>query len=398
MQQLYSAFYQQLSRVSVDFKRYLYNDINWNSRLIAITGSRGTGKTTLLLQHIKLNEAENLDEVLYVSLDNLWFSTHSLLYLVDEFTKRGGKRLYLDEVHFYKGWSRELKNSYDSYPDLKIVFTGSSLLEIHKGEGDLSRRLINYTLYGLSFREFIEYEYDLKFDSVKIEDILSNHVELSLSVTAQLKPLVAFYEYLRFGYFPYYKEDKELYHLKLMQTLNTIFEKDLPAVESIDYYSVVKIKKLFSIISTMVPYTPNVSQLSRDIGTTRTSLLNYLHYLDKANALTMLSKDAFGIKQMTKPEKIFIGNTNYAFAMGGEQTNIGSVRESFFMNQMKVKNRVDFSEKADFIVSGKYTFEIGGKNKTKKQISGQEDAYIAVDNIETGFGNQIPLWLIGFNY
>ena len=398
MQQLYNAFYQQLNRVSVDFKRYLFNDINWNSRLIAITGSRGTGKTTLLLQHIKLNEAQHLDEVLYVSLDNLWFSTHTLLDLVDAFAKRGGKRLYLDEVHFYKGWSRELKNSYDSYPDLKIIFTGSSLLEIHKGEVDLSRRLINYTLYGLSFREYIEYEYGFKFDVFNIEEILSNHVQLSLMVAAKLKPLVAFQEYLRIGYFPYYKEDKELYHLKLMQTLNTIFEKDLPAIESIDYHSIVKIKKLFSIISTMVPYTPNVSQLSRDVGTTRTSLLNYLHYLEKANALSMLSKDAFGIKQMAKPEKVFIGNTNYAFALGGDQTNIGSVRESFFMNQMNVRNRVEFSENVDFVVSGKYNMEIGGKNKTKKQISGLEDAYIVVDDIETGYGKQIPLWLMGFTY
>lgn len=398
MQQLYNAFYQQLNRVSVDFKRYLYNEINWDSRLISITGSRGTGKTTLLLQHIKLNESENLDEVLFVSLDNLWFSTHTLLYLADEFAKKGGKKLYLDEVHFYKGWSREIKNIYDSYPDLKIVFTGSSLLELHKGEVDLSRRLVSYKLYGLSFREYLEYEHGLKYNSLNIDEILNNHVQIALTVTSQLKPLVAFNDYLRYGYFPYYKEDKGLYYTKLMQTLNTIFEKDLPAVENIDYYSVVKIKKLFAIISTLVPYTPNISQLSRDISTTRISLLNYLYFLEKAHTLNMLSKDVSGIKQMAKPDKILIGNTNYAFAMGGEQTNIGSVRESFFMNQMLVKHQIDFSDKVDFIVSGKYNFEIGGKNKNKKQISGLVDGYIAIDNIETGFGNQIPLWLFGFTY
>ena len=398
MQQLFSTFNQQLNRVSTDFTRYLYNEIHWKNRLIAIIGSRGTGKTTMLLQHIKLNYQPSSGEVLYASLDNLWFSTHSLFDLANDFAKQGGKALYLDEVHNYMGWSREIKNIYDSYPDMKIVFTGSSLLEVYKGEADLSRRVITYHLYGLSFREFLEYEHGIKHVAVSVDDIMMNHPKLAMSIVDEIKPLVAFNEYIRYGYFPYYKEDKELYYIRLLATLNTIIELDLPATERIDYYSVVKIKKLFAVLAALVPFTPNVSQLSNDIGTTCTSLLNYLYYLDKAQAIMLLSKEAMGIKQMTKPDKVYLGNTNYAFALGGEQTNIGNVRESFFMSQVRVKHAVAFSNVVNFKVLDKYNVEIGGKNKTKKQIAGLDNAFTVLDNIEVGYGNQIPLWLFGLTY
>jgi len=398
MQQLYATFYQQIKRVSTDFTRYLYHEIHWQNRLIAIVGSRGAGKTTLLLQHIKLNYPQLSGEVLYVSLDNLWFSTHTLLYLADEFSKQGGKALYLDEVHNYPGWSREIKNIYDSYPDIKIVFTGSSLLEVFKGEADLSRRAVRYTLYGLSFREFLQYEYGIKMDALSFEEILSNHTQLAMDIGVKVKPLVAYNEYIRYGYFPYYKEDKEMYPIRLLGTLNTIIETDLPAVEHIDYYSVVKIKKLFAILALLVPFTPNISKLSNDIETTRVSVLNYLYYLEKAQAVMLLSKESLGMKQMSKPDKVYLGNTNFAFALGDELTNIGSVRESFFMNQVRVKNKVTFSARVDFVVSDKYHIEIGGKNKTKQQLAGLENAYIVVDNIEIGYGNQIPLWMFGLTY
>lgn len=398
MQQLYTTFYQQIKRVSTDFRRYLYDEIHWQNRLIAIVGSRGAGKTTLLLQHIKLNFPQLSGEVLYVSLDNLWFSTHTLLYLADEFSKQGGKALYLDEVHNYAGWSREIKNIYDSYPDMKIVFTGSSMLEVYKGETDLSRRAIRYTLYGLSFREFLQYEYNIEMDALSFEEILTNHTQLAITLSAKVKPLIAYNEYIRYGYFPYYKEDKEMYPIRLLGTLNTIIETDLPAVEHIDYYSVVKIKKLFAVLSLLVPFTPNISQLSNDIETTRVSLLNYLYYLEKAQAIMLLSKESSGMKQMAKPDKVYLGNTNYAYALGGDQTNIGSVRESFFMNQVRVKNKVAFSSRVDFVVSDKYNMEIGGKNKTKQQLVGLDNAFIVVDNIEIGYGNQVPLWLFGLTY
>ena len=398
MQQLFTTFYQQLNRVSTDFTRYLYKEIHWQNRLIAIIGSRGTGKTTMLLQHIKLNYRLSSGEVLYASLDNLWFSTHSLLYLADEFAKLGGKALYLDEVHNYPGWSREIKNIYDSYPDMKIVFTGSSLLEVFKGEADLSRRAVMYHLYGLSFREFLEYEYGVKQDVVSVDEIVANHQELAIAMMDRKKPLVAFNEYIRYGYFPYYKEDKELYYMRLLATLNTIIEVDLPATERIDHYSVVKIKKLFAILSSLVPFTPNVTQLSHDIETTRVSLLNYLYYLVKAQAIMMIQKASLGLKQLSKPDKVYLGNTNYAFALGGEQTNIGSVRESFFLSQVRVKHDVTYSNKVDFLVSDTYQIEIGGKNKTKRQIAELDNAFIVLDNIEVGYGNQLPLWLFGLTY
>lgn len=398
MQQLFSTFHVQLKRVSTDFKRYLFHEIRWKNRLIGIIGSRGTGKTTMLLQHIKLNHQPYSGEVLYASLDNLWFSTHSLLYLADEFAKQGGKFLYLDEVHNYTGWAREIKNIYDSYPEIKIVFTGSSLLEIHKGEADLSRRLVTYQLFGLSFREFLEYEHGIKQTPVSIHEIVENHVEVAMTLIDKIKPLVAFDQYLRYGYFPYYKEDKELYAMRLLATLNTIIAVDLPATERIDYYSVVKIKKLFAVLAGLVPFTPNVSRLSQNLATTRVSLLNYLYYLEKSQAIMLLNKESFGMKQLSKPDKVYLGNPNYAFALGADQTNIGSVREAFFMGQVRVKHAVTFSEQVDFKVAGKYNFEIGGKNKTKKQIVGLDNALLVLDNIEVGFGAKIPLWLFGFLY
>lgn len=398
MKQLFATFYQLKERTSLGFIRYLYHEIRWENRLIAITGARGTGKTTLMLQYIKEHYSGYGSDVLYVSLDNIWFMTHSLFELADEFQKMGGKALFLDEVHKYPTWSREIKNIYDSYPDMKIVFTGSSLLEIHKGEADLSRRAITYHLQGLSFREFIQFEYGCEMEAFSLLDVLTKHTEIAMSAGKMVKPLVAFKEYLEFGYFPFYKEDKILYHERLLATLNTILDVDLPATERIDYYSIGKIKKLFAVLAQLVPYIPNISVLSKEIEVSRISLLNYLSYLQKARALLLLDKEAFGIKQLAKPEKIYLGNTNYAYAVGGEKTDIGNVRETFFFNQALVRHKVTYSSKIDFTLDETYNFEIGGKNKTKKQLEGVENGYLALDNIEVGFSNEIPLWLFGLMY
>lgn len=398
MKQLFALFYQHIERTSLDFVRYLYDQIRWDSRLIAITGARGSGKTTMLMQYIKNNYKPFTTEALYVSLDNIWFTTHTLVELADEFNKLGGRALFLDEVHKYPTWSREIKNIYDNYPEMKVVFTGSSMLEIHKGEADLSRRAIVYHLHGLSFREFLQFEYGYKSEPRALNDILYNHVEIAIAVGRKLKPIVAFNEYLSLGYYPFYKEDKVLYHEKLLATLSTILDIDLPSTEKIDYYSIGKIKKLFSVLSTLVPYTPNISGLSKELEVTRVSLLNYLFYLKKAQAVLLLDKEASGIKQLTKPEKIYLGNTNYAYALGGDNTDIGNIRETFFFNQLTVKHSVTYSEKVDFIIDNKYNFEIGGKNKTKKQIEGLSQSFLAVDNIEIGFANQIPLWVFGLIY
>ncbi|WP_455585772.1 ATP-binding protein [Bacteroides sp.] len=398
MERLFATSHQLIERVSMNFVRYLYHEIRWENRLIAITGARGTGKTTLMLQYIKKHYGAYSSNVLYASLDHIWFTTHSLFDLADEFQKMGGKVLFLDEVHKYPTWSREIKNIYDSFPDMKVVFTGSSLLEIHKGEADLSRRAVTYHLHGLSFREFLLFEYDHQMEAVSLSDILAKHVEIAMSVSKTIKPLVAFKEYLSFGYFPFYKEDKALYHERLLATLNTILDVDLPATESIDYYSIGRIKKLFVILSQLVPCIPNISALSKELEVTRISLLNYLWYLQKAQTLLLLDKEAFGIKQLAKPEKIYLGNTNYAYALGGEKTDIGNVRETFFFNQTIVKHKVTYSSQVDFLLDEAYHFEIGGKNKTKKQLEGIANGYLAVDNIELGFGNQIPLWLFGLMY
>jgi len=398
MQQLFSYFLRQLKYITLDFIRYLYGEIHWNNRLIAITGARGTGKTTLLLQYIKQNYDPSSGEVLYASLDNFWFATHTLTELADDFVQNGGKALFLDEVHKYAGWSVEIKNIYDSYPELKIVFTGSSLLEIRRGEADLSRRAVVYHLAGLSFREFLEYEYGVKTEVISIGDLPERQGDIVSVVSAGVKPLVAFKKYLRCGYFPYYKEDEELYGQRVLATLDTVIETDLPAVEKIDYYSVVKMKKLFMVMSGLVPFTPNITQLSRDISVTRVSLLNYLYYLDKAQAIMLLDKEAVGMKQMTKPEKIYLGNPNYAYALSGENADWGSVRETFFMNQVRVRNRVVFAEETDFKVNDEFYFEVGGKNKRQKQIQGLEQAYLAVDDLEEGWGKRIPLWMFGLLY
>ena len=285
MRQLFETFYQLIERTSTDFTRYLYHEIHWESRLIAITGARGTGKTTLMLQYIKEHYTPYSNEVLYVSLDNIWFTTHSLLDLADYFHKMGGNTLFLDEVHKYPTWSIEIKNIYDSYPDMKVVFTGSSMLEIHKGEADLSRRAVQCHLPGLSFREFLELEYAYKTESFSLTDLLTHHVEIAMSIGKALKPLVAFKDYLSFGYYPFYREDRPLYHEKLLATLNTILEVDLPATERIDYYSIGRIKKLFAILSQLVPCIPNISALSKELGVTR---------------------------------KTYLGNTNYAYALQGQ--------------------------------------------------------------------------------
>lgn len=398
MNRLFPTFYQHLDSTLTDIVRYLYPNINWNNRLIAITGPRGCGKTTFILQHVKMNFAQYPTDVLYASCDSMWFASNTIYELADSFRKNGGKVLLLDEIHKYKNWSREIKNVYDEFPDLKVIFTGSSMLEIYKAKDDLSRRATVYYMNGLSFREFIKFEYGIDMAPVTLDDILKNHVDIAMQFCKLLKPLPAFAQYLRMGYYPFYKEDKTMYHEKLLQTLNVILETDLPAVENIDYYSVNKIRKLFAVLSTLVPFTPNISQLSADLGITRKSLMNYLYYLEKAHAILLLHKEASGISILVKPEKIYLNNTNYIFALGDEHVNTGNVRETFFFNQLKVNHAITWSDKTDFVVHNKYNFEIGGKNKTQKQLKDVSDGYLVLDNIELGFGNQIPLWLFGLMY
>lgn len=398
MEELFEKYQQKLHYTSIDIVRSIMQDINWNSRLIGIKGARGIGKTTLLLQYIKIHLKYKQDKALYVSLDNIWFSNHSLIELVDYFVKREGKYLFLDEVHKYPNWTQELKNIYDDYPDLKVVFTGSSLLEILNARADLSRRAIVYKMQGLSFREFIAFETAISFDSYSLEEVLENHVEISKNILSKIKPLPLFELYLKRGYYPFYKENPEMYGTILLEIINMSLEIELPLLRKVDLAYVYKIKQLLLIVSESVPFVPNTSKLSEKMGIVRGTLLLYLHYLDEIGITCNLYKESGGISKLQKPNKIFLDNSNLMFALAPSSMNIGNMREAFFANQLGYQHQLTYIEQNDFLVSRKYSFEIGGKNKKTKQISELENAYIAADNLEFGYKNTIPLWLFGFLY
>ena len=398
MENLYKTFYQLLGRTNLSFVRYLSPKIRWNNRLIGITGARGTGKTTMLLQHIKKTFGNAPKEVLYVSLDNIWFSSNRLIDLASDFDKMGGKYLFLDEVHKYGNWSQEIKNIYDSFPDLKIVFTGSSMLEIYRGNADLSRRAVHYVLHGMSFREFLKYDQDVEFEVFTLENILQNHIKIASAINERIKPLPLFHRYLKEGYYPYYKEDSEIYGERLLHTVNVILETDLPSVENIEIHTIKKIKQLLFVIAQRVPFSPNIKELATILEVSRKSLLNYLTFMEKAQLLNLLQQDVSGLRILSKPEKIYLNNTNLAYALETEKPDIGNLRETFFFNQLKAVSEITSAPKADFTVNNKYIIEVGGKNKGHEQIMGLENAYLALDNQEYGFGNKIPLWLFGMLY
>ncbi len=397
MNKLIQQFQSRLKTVDLTFKRYLWTQINWKNRLIAIIGARGVGKTTLMLQHIKEN-FKNLNEVLYVSLDNLYFGKTTLSDFTDEFVKHGGKYLFLDEVHKYPNWSIEIKNIYDNHPEIFIVITGSSALDIHKGKGDLSRRIIIYKMNGLSFREFMKFKYKHDFVGYKLPEIIENSNEVAQKINSEIKPIKYFEEYLKTGYYPFFIEDETGYYERIEQTVSQIIEADLPTIESIDYTAIHKLRKLLIIIAEVVPFKPNVSKLSQQIGINRETFVKYLYWLHRAELLLLLSTDKYGISKLNKPEKVYLNNSNLIYALTENLANTGTVRETFFYNQLKVKHQVRYSEKGDFLIDNKYTFEIGGKNKTQKQIAGIDNAYIAADNIEYPYKNTLPVWMFGFLY
>ena len=398
MEDLFDFFYRELRKTDLSFQRYLIDDIDWEGRLSAITGARGTGKTIMILQHIKKTFGNSPKEVLYVSADNIWFSGNRLFDLANDFEKQGGKYLFIDEVHKYENWSQEIKNIYDSFSDLKVVITGSSMLQIYKGNADLSRRAVHYVLNGLSFREFLKYDQSIDFGKFTFEEILQNHIEIAGSVNDKIRPLPLFNSYLKQGYYPYYKSDKRFYLSKLANTVNLILEMDLPAVEKIEIYSIRKIKKLLWIISQSVPFMPKITDLAKDLEVSRNSLLNYLTILERGGLVNLLQSSTKGLNSLAKPEKIYLNNTNQIYAFNANKPDIGNLRETFFFNQLQTVSDVKSSQKADFTVANNYIFEVGGKNKGHEQVAGQENAYLALDNLEYGFGNKIPLWLFGMLY
>lgn len=398
MDKLIQKYLQKLNFTSTEFRRSLVHDINWDARLIGIKGARGVGKTTLLLQYIKINLKEELSNTLYVSLDNIWFNNNSLSSLVEEFVQKGGKNLFLDEVHKYPNWSQEIKNIYDDYPELKVVFTGSSLLEILNARADLSRRAVVYHLQGLSFREYIAIESKQVFGILSLDDILLNHETIATEINKSIKPFRYFETYLKQGYYPFFQEVPDLYSNRIEEVINMMLEIELPLLRGFDLAYIHRIKQLLIIIAESVPFVPNISNLSEKTGLNRTTILLYIHYLDEIGLIKNLYKDSGGISKLQKPEKIFLENSNLMYVLSPSKANVGNVRETFFLNQVGFKHKINYVEQGDFMIDGKFIFEIGGKTKKKKQIKELTSGYIVADEIEYGFGNKIPLWLFGFIY
>lgn len=396
MEELIDQFQQKINKTSLHFQRYLVDTMDYNNQLIVVKGARGSGKTTFLLQHAKKNL--DLKTTLYVSLDHLFFLENTLVSLADNFSKIGGKTLLLDEVHKYPNWSREIKLIYDNNPELKVIFTSSSMLEIYKAESDLSRRAVTYNLKEMSFREFIELETKIKLDSFSLETILENHNQIAQNILKEIKPIPLFKKYLEVGAYPYYKENSAFYYQKLLNCINLIIEVDINAVDNISYDLIVKLKKLLLAIATSAPFTPNITKLSERIGASRAVLIEAIKQLERAGLVNELYKPTKGIGLLTKPEKLYLNNTNLMFALAKENTNIGNLRETFFVNQFKHLAKIHLADQADFLINEKYTFEVGGKGKTQTQIKNTTNAFIAKDNIEIGFGNVIPVWLFGFMY
>jgi predicted AAA+ superfamily ATPase len=397
MDTLIEKSYQKVREVDIRFVRSIMDKIDWNDRLVGIRGARGVGKTTLLLQRIK-KILGNTSESLYVSLDNLWFTEHGLLELVDYFAKRGGKFLFLDEVHKYPKWSQAIKNIYDDFPDLKVVFTGSSLLEILNARSDLSRRSIVYDIQGLSYREFLNITQKTNFQSFSLSDILKNHKEISDEILLKIKPLQFFNNYLQHGYYPFFTEGISRFPYRLEEVVNLILEVELPLLRNVEPAYVPKIKQLLQIVAESVPFIPNIDSLSKRIEIHRNTLLSYLYYLQETQLTNHLHKDISGINRLQKPEKIYLENTNLAYTLAQNNTDIGNMRETFFLNQLSYNHTVEYPNSSDFWIDKKFLFEIGGKSKSSKQIKDQSNAYIVADNIEYGFGNKIPLWQFGMLY
>ena len=397
MEKLTQKFYEKYAYVQTKLIRDFSHKIDWSNRFIGIKGSRGVGKTTLILQYIKQNFVPD-SSVLYVSLDDLYFTENKLYDLADRFHKKGGQLLAIDEVHRYENWAIELKNMYDDLPDLKIIFTGSSLLHLQQAKADLSRRAVMYEMPGLSFREYLLFETNQRFPILTLQDVLENHIEHAISIITQLKPLAHFENYLNHGYYPFYKENTQSFHQKLSEIVLTVLEVDIPQFASIQTSNIIYLKKLLKIISASVPFKPNMNALSVRTGISLNTMKNYIQWLNDAQLLQLLFVPEKGINSLNKPEKIYLNNSNLMYNQADENANIGNIRETFLYNQLNVNYKTNASKLSDFMVMDKYTLEVGGKNKTQKHIETIDHAFVVKDDIEIGSGNVIPLWLFGFLY
>ena len=389
---------RKLRNTSLNFKRYLLDEIEWDDKLIGIRGFRGVGKSTLMLQRLK-SAYGNSSEALYVTLDNFYFTKNRFFDFAEQFYLSGGRALFLDEVHRYPSWSIEIKNLYDLYDDLKIVFSGSSALQLHKEEGDLSRRAAMYNLHELSFREYIELSGNAKFEKYSLNNILENHQDIAMDIIKEITIIPLFKAYLKEGSYPFFKEAKGQFYDRLMNTVNVVIESDLQIIENINYKTAYKLRQLVAVLADSVPFKVNISELSRRIGLSRDVLLVLLGALDRANLIKGIRQEGSPMGYLTKPAKIYLNNTSLLYALNSGEENIdGTARETFFMNQMFQSHHVKSSKNGDFFIDKKYTFEVGGKDKGFKQIAGVGHSFVVSDNLEFGYGNKIPLWLFGFMY
>ncbi|MEH0152680.1 AAA family ATPase [Limibacter armeniacum] len=393
MELLQKSFLNLLRNTDNSFQRTL--NVNWDNRMIAIVGARGVGKTTYIMQHIKQRH-KNLDEVLYASLDHLYFYERPLMDVVDEFVSYGGKYLYLDEVHKYDGWSRVLKNIYDHYPNLKVAFTSSSILDVFKGDADLSRRVVKYEMNGMSFREYLRLVRNITLSQLTLEQLLTEHTSYYINLPKDFLPLPVFKEYLQSGYYPFTIEPDFL--TKLHNALMNVIELDLSQVENLTQNKVVQVKKVLGVIAESAPFKPNISQLAQKLQISRDIILSIIHLLEKAKILNLLQAPNKGVSLLQKPDKIYLENTNLMYALK-DLPDIGNIRETFFMNQLQnAGHSVRSSESTDFLVDQEFSFEIGGRSKKQTQVKALKNAFVVKDGIESGMGNVVPLWMFGVLY
>lgn len=380
---------------SMDIIREQAREIDWNDRLIGIMGARGTGKTTILLQHLKAQYGLS-KEAIYITMDDIYFTSNGLADFALEFRQQGGKILFIDEVHKYPDWAREIKNIYDFYKDLKIVFTGSSIIDISRQNADLSRRAVQYELTGLSYREFLHFSGIAKPEVISLKDLTAHHVEVAHELVKTFRPLQHFAEYLKFGYYPFFVENINTYHMRIEKVVRLIIEEDLQFISGFNPHHSRKVYQLLYILATNVPFKPNITKLAEKTDINRNIIVEYLHYLDSARLINVLSAAGRSISILQKPDKVFLENTNLLYALAPDRVDKGTLRETFFMSQLKnSRHEVKLPLQGDFLVDDHYSFEIGGKTKTAKQLAGLENSFVVVDDMEAGVSNKIPLWLFG---
>lgn len=389
MEQLFEYFKRKLQETPTDLVRYKYEEINWHGHALGLVGPRGVGKSTMLLQYIKMQLDEK--DTLYVSADHLYFTSHSLVDLADRFYKMGGKHLFIDEIHKYEGWSIEVKQIFDSYSDLQLIISGSSILDITKGMSDLSRRVPIYEMQGLSFREYLHLFHGIKMQAVKIENILQHEY----AIAGVEHPLPLFHDYLRRGYYPFGRD--AAYDIELQQVVAQTMESDIPLYLNTNVSVGRKLKQLLMVVAESVPFKPVMQKLAEVTGISRNYIQDYLMYMERAGMIAQLRDAVGGIRGLGKTEKVYLDNTNLIYALAPNRADIGNVRETFFMNQMRVVGDVMCSPVSDFLING-MTFEIGGRKKGQKQISEVNKGYVVKDDIETGYANVLPLWAFGLMY